>query len=371
MHNVELERFIDMKIIQLINSLQRGGGAEKFLLDLLLAQNQINGTEVILINLMPPLNNDFNEICISNGIKIYNIGSTKYSIRGIMSLKKIIDLEKPDVVHVHLFPSLYYASIIKRLSKYSYKLIYTEHSTSNRRRKIPFLKLLDRFFYNKYDKIIAISNQVLDGLTSYLPKLDAVIINNGIDIIAIHSAAKLDLRNYLNIPNNCFILSMVARFCDIKDYDTVIKAISKLPINVHFVCVGNGPTLDSTRQLSKELNVETRVHFLGLRKDVYSILKGSDAIVLSTHHEGFSISMLEAMACSKPFIGSSVPGINDLVYNVAALFEYKNDEQLANLIIKISTDKDYYNKLSYNSFEFAKKYDIKSIAKKYIQEYKN
>lgn len=77
---------------------------------------------------------------------------------------------------------------------------------------------------------------------------------------------------------------------------------------MHLLCVGTGPLLEEHRKYCEKNNLSSRVHFLGLRNDIPQILKASDVIVLSSEHEGFSLSMLEAMASGRPFIASDVPG---------------------------------------------------------------
>lgn len=356
-----------MKIAHVINVLHRGGGAEKFLYDLLLAQSKDH--DVRVVNILNPGNMDYIDGCRNSGIQVYDIKSKKYSLRGLFRLVRYIKNENPDIIHVHLFPALYYMAIAKMLSGVNVRLVYTEHNTTNRRRGIRIFKYIDSWIYSKYDKVFAISEQVALSIKNYLPQINPIIINNGVNITDIEQAKIIDLRKMLNLGNEIFFVTMVARFCDVKDYNTVIKSLCYLPTNIHFVCIGDGPTKGDSEQLVSELSLTSRVHFLGLRRDVYSLIKGSDIIVLSTHHEGFSISMLEAMACGKPFIASSVPGIKDLVADVAVLFEYKNEKQLAGIIQKVYLDRDYYSLLSSKSLLFVSKYDISVIADKYINEY--
>ena len=46
--------------------------------------------------------------------------------------------------------------------------------------------------------------------------------------------------------------------------------------------------------------------------DVPQLLKTADISILSTHHEGFPLAALEAMAAGKPLIASDVPGVSDV-----------------------------------------------------------
>ena len=166
----------------------------------------------------------------------------------------------------------------------------------------------------------------------------------------------------MGLKPDCKLVTMVARFCFMKDYKTLIKAMSRLERDIHLLCIGDGPFLNENKEYAKAVGVDSRIHFLGLRKDVPNLLQASDVIVLSSKHEGFSISMLEAMSCKKPFIGSNVPGIGDLVRDVALLFEFQDDEELALRIKEVLTDRTLYCNVAEKCYSFAKQYDINIIS---------
>ncbi len=77
------------------------------------------------------------------------------------------------------------------------------------------------------------------------------------------------------------------------------------------------------------------------------------------------------MASGKPFVASEVPGITDLVKKYAVLFPFEDEKALAASILKLLGDHDYYKGMVAKSLEFAKKYDIKSTASRYVQLYKS
>ena len=72
--------------------------------------------------------------------------------------------------------------------------------------------------------------------------------------------------------------------------------------------VGDGPDLCMLEQLSKELEMEESVQFMGFRDDVPSLLKQASIFVLPSHVEGNSNSILEAMAASLPIVATDVGG---------------------------------------------------------------
>lgn len=358
-----------MKVLQVINRMIRGGGAEKFSLDLTLALNKVDGVEVEVLSITHPTNNDFVDILEKNGISHSVLSDSLYSLRNVFRLKNFIEKRKYDVVHVHLFPSLYYASLARIMSRKQCLLVYTEHSTNNKRRGNPLFQVFDKIIYRQYDTIVGISEKVKSNLEKHIKSDSVIVINNGVDIKAIEDAKTNNIKEELGLEENVTVITMVSRITEGKDYNTLINAIQLLPSNIHVVFVGNGPLFEDLKRRKNSSSAKERIHILGLRKDVYGLLKSSDIIVLSTHHEGFSIAMLEAMGAHKPFVASAVEGIKDIVEDVAVLFEYKDSVALANILETLYLDKEYYNQIADRCYCFAQEYDINKVAKNYLSIY--
>lgn len=130
-------------------------------------------------------------------------------------------------------------------------------------------------------------------------------------------------------------LIMVARFNEQKDQPTLLKAIAQIPdFSGHIDFVGSGPSLEPCKILAKDLGISHKVTFLGDRRDVPELLSKSQIFVLATHYEGLPISILEAMRCGLPIIGSNVNGIPEEVeHGVTGLIVPPRDSSaLANAI---------------------------------------
>ncbi len=110
---------------------------------------------------------------------------------------------------------------------------------------------------------------------------------------------------------------MVARFSAQKDYQLLLQVISQLDPNIPIVVdlVGDGPLRKSCLELAARLNLLDRVNFLGDRADVPELLKRADIFVLTSHWEGFPITILEAMRAGLPVIASDVGGCREAVIN--------------------------------------------------------
>ena len=141
-----------MKILQIIDRMMRGGGAEKFVLDLSLALNNLKDVQVDVLSISPPFNSNYVEILESNGISHKILSDNLYAFNNISRLYKILTTGNYDAIHVHLFPALYIAALTKFFFHLSCNLIYTEHSTHNRRRKHALFRVLDRHIYKEYNQ---------------------------------------------------------------------------------------------------------------------------------------------------------------------------------------------------------------------------
>ena len=109
--------------------------------------------------------------------------------------------------------------------------------------------------------------------------------------------------------------------------------------------------------------------FCGIREDVPSLLKTADQIILSSHHEGLSLSSIEGMASGKPFLASDVQGLTNVVSGAGILFPEGDERSLANYITKLNENPEYYQKIASAGVRRSQKYDLEIMVEKYIELY--
>ncbi len=359
-----------MKVLQIITSLQTGG-AEKLLVDIVPRLNQ-KGIMCDILTLTDE-ETPFKQELEKKNVKVFGLSKTMsvYDPRFIFKITPW--LKQYDIIHTHLFQPQYWTGIAKALFSPKTHLITTEHSTTNRRRRIKIYKPIDRFIYGRYDKIVSISEATMQKLIEYIGMQEKMIlIPNGIDVNHFKNAVPVE-RKLLNnrLSEEDFIVTMVAGFREEKDQDTLIKSLPDLPKNIKLVLVGDGIRRKYCEQLAKNLGVNERVFFLGIRNDVASILKSSDVVAMSSHWEGLSLSSLEGMASGKPFIASNVPGLKEITKGFGLLFEEGDEKELAKLILQLKENKEFSNKVASACYERAKKYDIEKTVEKLISIYSN
>ncbi len=359
-----------MKILQVITSLLTGG-AEKVVVDLICGL-RARGHEVDLaifnatnMPLLPILRKKCPK-CV-----VHELGHSYYSPMLILKLRKL--MKNYDLIHTHnSSPQLFAAIANVGIGKI---MVTTEHSTNNRKREHPKFSCIDKWMYRKYDRIVAISDVAKSKLLDYLGdsiNTDKVVtINNGVDVDTFHHAEPAGEEQLGFKKTNRFAAVMVAGFREAKDQDTLVKAFARLP-REHYELwlVGTGVREKAVKTLVDELGVTDQVRFLGLRQDVPQILSAADAIIMSSHWEGLSLSNIEGMSVGKPFIASDVNGLREVTSGYGLLFPHGDDATLAYILQTLAKDRDYYNEVAKKCLQRAKEYDLTTMVEKYEELYR-
>lgn len=363
-----------MKILHILPSIRNGGVAN--VVYNLVSDQRYRGESVDIYISRPQIKFRTMETEFTSlGVNVlYSKYTNRYDIRHVKELKAL--MHDYDIVHVHLFPDQLWANLAYRCLSKSTRpaLITTEHNTYNNRRKYTILRYFDRFLYSKYDRIVNIGVQTKTNLDDWLKsekiKNKSIVISNGVDIELIKKATPTDL-SFLNLPKGHRIVIMVARLTHPKDPLTLVRAIHQCGSNIHCVFVGYGPLETKITDLAKNLNINNRIHLLGMRNDVPSLLKSADLGVLSTNWDGFGLAAVEYMAAGLPVLASDVDGLRDVVGKPECLFAPGDDHALAKNITNILSDTVLYNQLSSFFATRCKSFDIKETNEHYYALYKN
>ncbi len=354
-----------MKILQVITSLQMGG-AEKLIADMVPLYRE-HGYEVDVM-LFDGNDTPLKKELEGKGIRLFQLGYSAQVYNPLFIFKLIPYLRKYDIVHTHNAACQYFVALAKLFFGSRVKLVTTEHSTTNRRRKIRWFRWLDRFIYGRYNAIIGIYSKANDLLGAYLrTQRNLYTIYNGICLASFFNAEPLSKDEL--IPGGSFLITMVAGFRKEKDQDTLIRAMVLLPDNYSLCLIGDGVRRPVCEELVKKLNLERRVIFLGLRNDVPRLLKTSDVVVTSSHWEGFGLATVEGMAAGKPVVASDVPGLAQIVNGAGILFPVEDAQTLAFHIEHLINDQSYYQQIAEQCLQRASEYDIRKTVDAYEKIY--
>ena len=99
----------------------------------------------------------------------------------------------------------------------------------------------------------------------------------------------------------------------VKDLIWSLDLLQCVVDHVHLLIVGDGPQRWRLERYARQVSDNYRVHFLGVRSDVTSLLPHAECLWLGSEYEGQSNAILEAMAAGLPVIATDVTGNRDLV----------------------------------------------------------
>jgi glycosyltransferase involved in cell wall biosynthesis len=348
-----------MKIIHAVTSLLNGG-LENMMVDIANIQSKL-GNDVAIIIINKNIDKSILKRIHSN-IPVYLIGRKRGS-KSLLPLIKLFlvfrKLRKFKLIHSHGL------NLIKLLKWFSRKkIVLTIHDVN-----------LDCRNFKGYDGLFAISNAVKDDVqrrSDYKPKL----VYNGINSKIITS--KIDYTK----PETIKIIQISGLNSQKKGQDILIRAIHDLipkfspyELQVHFV--GSGSSLDKLKELTAELELKNYINFLG-NKDrdwVYSNLKNYDIFIQPSRHEGFGLTVTEAMAAKIPVIVSNIDGPVEIICNgtYGFLFESENVCQLRQKIeevILMISEGDHVKLINKAYDHCLENFEVSKTAENYVMEYK-
>ena len=364
-----------MKILHIITSL-RTGGAERLVAELA-RRHQANGDEVEVLlfdGTRTPLIEEL-ETC-SIPVRALGKGFAAMSNPLLLpALSRFLRRHKFDIVHTHNSSCQILTAMVPALTR-----VTTEHGTINRRRNWRWFRPIDRWMYGRYCRIVCVGEETEKALSGWLERTELdkkmSVIPNGIDLQRIVNASPAEdmcTGPSTSSGNGPYKILMVSAFRPEKDQQTLIRAIQQLPEEYQLFFAGGAETpenqkiMDECKALAKGL----RVHFLGVRSEVPNLLAAADAVVLSSKHEGMSLSVLEGMASGKPMIASDVEGMRDLVGGAGLLFPQGDAEALATLIREVCENPEKAREIGHRCRERAMQYDIAETANRYHALYED
>jgi glycosyltransferase involved in cell wall biosynthesis len=165
-----------------------------------------------------------------------------------------------------------------------------------------------RFFWTRVQAIVVNSHAMRAALVRAAPWLTAQrieVIHNGVDTERFRARpdARMDVRAALGIARDAFVVVFHGVLQQRKRLALLLDAAARLGAGTHVLLVGAGPDADSLRARADALRIATT--FTGPRDDVPALLSSADVFAHLSCAEGFSNSVLEALACGLPVVATN------------------------------------------------------------------
>lgn len=223
----------------------------------------------------------------------------------------------------HAVTMLFYADVIGRLLAWAARV--PRVLTSLRARNLNYTgwqQWLVRRSMRWVDSVV-INSEGIRGFAIQAEGADPnkiVLIPNGISTSAenlTNGQRAIYRRNILSelaLGPESILIGTAGRLSYQKGFDILIHAIAHAQMpEIHLLIMGNGELENSLRRQAVACGLEGKVHFLGYRYDLPSLLKGLDLYVQPSRFEGMANAVLEAMAAACPTVASAVDGNSELI----------------------------------------------------------
>ena len=164
------------------------------------------------------------------------------------------------------------------------------------------------------DRYLAVSQEVAMRLrqTFRIPPQKIDVVYNGIPLTPFTEPANTALRTTWTGCTEQPVVLTIARLHQQKGLRYLVEAAALVP-QATFVLAGDGPERANLEAQAATLGLRSRVLFLGHRQDIADLLANCDLFVLPSLFEGLPLSILEAMAASKPVVASAIGGNDEAV----------------------------------------------------------
>ena len=237
----------------------------------------------------------------------------------------------------------------------------------------PFLHQTVQKMINESDVIVSLSSDIQRRAYEHyniIKKID--LVHLGIPRPNVPWAA----RKQFDLSEDDLLLITVGRLVPRKGIDNLIRVLPTLSNNnVKLLILGDGPERSNLEQVARNSNVEERVKFCGYvsNDEKYQLLKLSDIYVSTSHHEGFGIVFLEAMASGLPVICYDNGGQSDFLLDEKTGHLVKADEfeVFSEKVESLCQDEERRKGYSRHNLEYMQNFYIETCANKYLNLYQS
>ena len=272
------------------------------------------------------------EECARRDVGVVALAGIDRAINPIRDTSAILRLadhlrsEQYDLVHTHVTKGGVVGRLAHGLSRVPRPCVHTAHG-------LPFHAFSPAWFKRfaiAVERICAIPSDALVvinaddyasvGRHHIAPSHKTVLVPNGIDDSDIDRSletARRDALARLGLPPSNYYIGNVCRLSSPKNLEQFVDTLAALPSvdgkPLHGILIGDGELRGTLEKHARMVGVEDRMHWLGHRNDRLSLMRGFDVFLMTSRHEGLSISLLEAMGMQCPIVTTAIRGSRDAV----------------------------------------------------------
>ncbi|HLJ56224.1 MAG TPA: glycosyltransferase family 4 protein [Chthonomonadaceae bacterium] len=267
----------------------------------------------------------------------------------VQSYAQFVRAADIDLIHAHMTRAAYCAVVLGRIT--NRPVAASVHITTHDfvyRKLVPFGN----------NRVVAVSDYLRKEIEAQgVPGKHIATVHNGTDFdvcpasdcsAEAASAANCEDRRALleewSLPSDSELVGLVGHAGGPKGYDLLVRAARSIAASrprARFVFAGYVPpdVEASLADLARSEGVTHLLRFIGHRTDVPRIMRALDVLTMPSENEAFGMAIIEAMACSKPVVGTLVGGIPEVIADgVTGLLIERDPCALSAAVISLLSD---------------------------------
>jgi glycosyltransferase involved in cell wall biosynthesis len=295
----------------------------------------------------------------------------RLDFRGLRQIRKFIRTSSADIVHTHGYKANFYGYVAARCE--DRPVVATCHNWLAGGARLALYNRFDRYLLRRFDAVAAVSEAVSEQLISSGVRRERVrVIDNGVDISIV---GQRELERAQPMSRSGQVVGIVGRLDLQKGFRVLLRAISS--IRCHFphlrlLVVGEGPDRKQIEEIVKQLGLSSLVTFAGAQVEMADVYRSIDIFVLPSLNEGMPMTILEAMAASRPIVATRVGAVPKAILHrqTGLLVEPGDEAGLAEAMKELLSDPDFSRKLGRSARTHVQKhYSAQAMAQKYRELY--
>ena len=298
---------------------------------------------------------------------VYLDKKTGLDLSMVPKLRRIMEQERPDVVHTHL-NIIKYAAAAAKLAGIQ-RCVHTVHNLADKEAEGRIQKIVNGFYFaHGWSVPVALSPEVQRSIGEFygLPLNKVPVVFNGIDL-----GRCMQKRTYT--LGETIVLTHIGRFNEQKNHEGLLQAFAGILVqhpNCRLDLLGDGELMEQTRAKAKELGISEHVRFLGAQNNVYPYLQQTDVFLLPSRYEGMPMTLIEAMGTGLPIAASAVGGVPDMIEDgESGLLTSCDPEAVAGAVIRLLGDQSLREKLGRKAKAESGRFSARFMAQQYTRVY--
>lgn len=289
-------------------------------------------------------------------------------IRGFFQLRKIIKIQKPDLVNTHTSKAGVLGRLATKFVNRRTAVVHTFHGHLiygyfARYKSIVFT-LIEKIMSRFTNVAVAVTTETKNSLTKL-----GIGRNLPWRVIQIGIPARVVTQT--GAAGQTFKLLWIGRFTQIKDPSLAVKVMKILSKTerdrFELTMVGEGELFEEVKQEARNLQIK----FTGWMTNPFETISAFDLLLITSKNEGLPLVMLEAANFAKPTLSKNVGGISEFINdNQTGYLVDGGADEIAKRIVELSNNKSFLRQTGVNANKLLhEKFSVEIMAKNYQDLY--